>query len=69
MDEFPPKVLAAMPTLGVRLAPLSCYGREKQIALHLYQWDPHTTKALHFKPDRFTMMIDGRPMQASSLFS
>ena len=69
-EKFPHgKVLAVFPTPGLRVAPLEAYGNHEAVAQHLYQWDPSTTKALHFKPDRWTMMIDGRPMQASSLLS
>ena len=67
--EFPKKVLAAMPTPGIPPAPVDAYGRHESVAQHLYQWDPSTTQALHFQPEKHTMMINGRPMQASSLLS
>ena len=67
--DFPQQVLAAMPTPGIPPAPVDAYGRHESVAQHLYQWDPKTTKALHFQPQQHTMMINGRPMQASSLLS
>ena len=65
--KFPKHVSAFWPTPGVVPAPLETYGIPDQVGQHLYQWDPSTTMAAHFRPDRHTMMINGRPMQATSL--
>ena len=35
---------------------------EEAIAQHACQWDPQTTMASHFMPDRHTRMIQGSPM-------
>ena len=66
-DRFPTcdQVSSAFPTPGLPPAPPECYGKMENVAQHLYQWDPNTTMATHFVPDRHTMMINGRPMQAS----
>ena len=61
----PEQVSSVFPTPGVPPAPPKCYGKMETIAQHFYQWDPNTTMATHFLPERHTMMINGRPMQAS----
>ena len=65
--KFPKHVFAFWPTPGVPPAPIQTYGIPDQVGQHVYQWDPATTMAAHFRPDRHTMMINGRPMQATSL--
>ena len=65
--KFPKHVSAFWPTPGVPPAPIQTYGIPDQVGQHVYQWDPATTMAAHFRPDRHTMMINGRPMQATSL--
>ena len=45
--------------------PVSAIGNPKLIARHAYKWNGQTTMAAHFRPDRHTGMINGRPMQAS----
>ena len=52
------------PTPGMPPPPVSAIGNPKLIARHAYKWDGHTTMAAHFRPDRHTCMINGRPMQA-----
>ena len=64
---FPKRSLASHPRPGVPPGPISVYGSNESVGQHAYQWCPHTTLGAHFMPDRHTMMIDGRPMQASSL--
>ena len=63
---FPKQVSVYFPSPGVPPAPISAYGKPKAVREHFYQWNPTTTTAAHFRPDRWTMMINGRPMQATS---
>ena len=65
--SFPKRLLAAMPTPGVPPSPMKACGSHEAVAQHANQWGPHTTLGAHFMPDQLTMMIGGRPMQASSL--
>ena len=44
--------------------PVSAFGDPKLVARHAYKWDAKTTMAAHFRPDRHSVMIHGRPMQA-----
>ena len=62
----PPKAprFAHRPTPGFPPPPLPALGSPAAIARHAYMWDGQTTLAAHFGPDRHTMMINGRPMQA-----
>ena len=55
---------ANRPTPGFPPPPLPALGSQAAIARHAYMWDGKTTLAAHFGPDRHTMMINGRPMQA-----
>ena len=52
------------PTPGKPPPPVSALGDPKLVAKHAYKWEPKTTMAAHFRPDRHTVMIHGRPMQA-----
>lgn len=63
---FPKQVSVYFPTPGVPPAPITAYGKKEAVREHFYQWNPTTTAAMHFRPDRWTMMINGRPMQATS---
>jgi len=65
--NFPERILEDMPTPGVPPAPIRVYGNEKAVLAHAYQWDPNSVMGLHFRPDRHTVMIQGRPMQAGTL--
>ena len=64
---FPKRILKYMPTPGVPPGPPKVYRSEEATAQHVYQWNPETTLAANFRPDRHTIMIQGRPMQAASL--
>ena len=52
------------PTPGKPPPPVSAIGDPKLVARHAYKWEPKTTMAAHFRPDRHSVMIHGRPMQA-----
>ena len=52
------------PTPGMPPPPVSAIGNPKLIARHANKWNGQTTMAAHFRPDRHTGMINGRPMQA-----
>ena len=64
--NFPERILEHMPTPGVPPAPIRVYGNEKAVLAHAYQWGPNSVMGLHFRPDRHTVMIQGRPMQAGT---
>ena len=61
----PPKPFVNKPTPGLPPPPAKLLGNEHKVAMHNYRWMKSTTIAAHFRPDRNTMMISGRPMQAS----
>ena len=52
------------PTAGSPPAPLHVYGSHSLVAHHMYRWDKEKTMAAHFRPDRHSIIINGRPMQA-----
>ena len=52
------------PTAGAPPAPLHVYGSDGLVAHHMYRWDKETTMAAHARPDRHSIVINGRPMQA-----
>ena len=52
------------PTPGKPPPPVSAIGDPKLVARHAYKWEPPTTLAAHFRPDRHSVIIHGRPMQA-----
>ena len=53
-----------MPTPGFPPPPVRAIGNQQAIAKHAYKWSGKTTMAAHFRPDRHSAMINGRPMQA-----
>jgi hypothetical protein len=52
------------PTPGMQPPPVRAFGNPHAVAKHAYLWDPATTMAAHFRPDRHSSMIMGRPVQA-----
>ena len=52
---FPKQGSVFYPTPGVPPAPVSAYGNPDAVSQHVYQWNPSTTIAAHFRPDRWTM--------------
>ena len=52
------------PTPGMQPPPVRVFGNPNAVAKHAYLWDPETTMAAHFRPDRHSSMIRGRPVQA-----
>ena len=52
------------PTPGMQPPPVGAFGNPNAVARHAYLWDPETTMAAHFRPDRHSSMIRGRPVQA-----
>ena len=54
------------PTPGIPPAPVHLYGSDNLVSHHAYQWDPTTTMGAHFRPERHSVVINGRLMQARS---
>ena len=52
------------PTPGMQPPPVRAFGNPNAVAKHAYLWDAGTTMAAHFRPDRHSCMIMGRPVQA-----
>ena len=52
------------PTPGLQPPPVRAFGNPNAVAKHAYIWDAGTTMAAHFRPDRHSCMIMGRPVQA-----
>ena len=52
------------PTPGLQPPPVRAFGNPKAVAKHAYLWNGESTMAAHFRPDRHSCMIMGRPVQA-----
>ena len=62
----PKKLHRHLPTPGVQnLMDPKYYGNEEFVAHHAYQVNPKNVFPSQFAPERHTIMVDGRPMQAS----
>ena len=59
-----PDVYIKRPTPGIPPAPPQLYGCEDLMAHHNYRWSKYSKMAAHFRPERNSCMINGRPMQA-----
>jgi hypothetical protein len=64
---MPKQMHSRIPVAGFPPPPAAALGDAYSLAGHYYRWNPSTTLAAQFLPNRFSVFLGGRPVQVITL--